>query len=314
MAVSLLNAMSETGKEDTVITTEDKRQFLKRLAVTDEDILRIANEEQRTPPWYEARKYRLTGSNFGAASGHHKDKNPSGVLQDLLWPGTFKGNAATQYGTTREPLIHDVVETSLNQQCNHNEGERAWLESCGLIVCKEHPWLGVSPDDFVFIYNQKRNTVNVGLAEYKAPFSGKHFYSTCPHYYYDQFQGQMAVARSYIKLRYGHLPLDEASGTWTKFCVFNPNATQINHYHFDEAYWNTLVETLRQFYMNALLPRFILKERGVLAEGEVDYTPIVNIGLPLSNYLTASTPTTTSGATQCHTTTTPCTDDAMDTK
>lgn len=271
------------GKEDTVVTKDDKRKFLKRLVVTDGDVLRIANCEQRTPDWYEARKYRLTGSNFGGAAGHYPDKQktPASLLHDILWPGTFKGNAATRYGTDREPLIHHCVETYMHTHRTHPSTQQVWLESCGLIVSKEHPWLGVSPDDFILIYDTQKKHLDVGLAEYKAPYANKHFYETTPHYYYDQFQGQMALARSYLQLKYGQqVPLAESSGTWTKFCVFSPFATQINHYTLNETYWNELFKTLRNYYMNTLLPRFILKERGVLQEGEVDIEPVVKINLP----------------------------------
>jgi len=273
----------ETGREDTRITKDDKRKFLKRLKVTDADILHIANCAQRSPDWYEARKYRLTGSNFGGAAGHYPDKlnkTPKSVLHDMLWPGSFKGSAATRYGTDREPLIHQVVETFMHTRRSNPDTQKVWLEECGLIVSKEHPWLGVSPDDFILIYDSQKKEYDIGLAEYKAPYQTKYFYDSCPHYYYDQFQGQMALARSYLRIRYPDVQLSEQSGTWTKFCVWSPNATQVNHYTLDEAYWQTLFETLRNFYMNEMLPRFILKERGVLQEGAVDIEPIVKLNLP----------------------------------
>lgn len=271
----------EHGREDCKVTKEDKRKFLRRLVVTDEEILRIANYEQRSPEWHEARKYRLTGSNFGAAADHYKDKQktPAILLSDMLWPGKFKGNAATQYGTDREPFIHQVVETYMNTTGKTSNTQEVVLEECGLIVCKEHPWLGVSPDDFILIYDSATKKMNVGLAEYKAPYQKKQFYPVCPHYYYDQFQGQMAVARSFLKLRYPHIELEEESGTWTKFCVWTPHATQVNHYRLDEAYWADLFKKLKKFYIDTVVPRFILKERGVLQEGEVDVKQIVNIDL-----------------------------------
>jgi len=283
MSTSLSREYDPTvGREDARITKDDKRKFLKRLYVTDADIIRIANCEQRTPDWYEARKYRLTGSNFGGAAGHHKasQKTPTSLLNDLLWPGKFQGNDATRYGTNREPLIHTTVETFMQSQRTDPINQDVWLEACGLIVSKEHPWLGVSPDDFICVYDRRTQQLDVGLAEYKAPFQKKQFYDTCPHYYYDQFQGQMALTRSYLRLRYSHYTLAERAGTWTKFCVWSPSATQVNSYTFDETYWNELLSQLRVYYMNQLLPRFILKERGVLKDGEIDITPVVDISLP----------------------------------
>jgi hypothetical protein len=52
----------------TIVTEQDKIEFLKRLEVTEEQIEHIRCIDQRTPEWKEARKDRLTGSNFGAAA------------------------------------------------------------------------------------------------------------------------------------------------------------------------------------------------------------------------------------------------------
>jgi hypothetical protein len=71
--------------------------------ISDTDVIAVSQYSQRTSEWFNARKNRLTASNFGAAL----DKNPycssDQLLVQLLYK-SFSGNKATEYGTTNEPV------------------------------------------------------------------------------------------------------------------------------------------------------------------------------------------------------------------
>jgi hypothetical protein len=267
-----------SGKEDFRYDTADCARVLRRFELSDEEILRIATLPQRSPEWHGYRQYRLTMSNIGAAVGHMEQyKKPADLLRDLVWTPTFKGNEACAYGTDRESLAHDSLYLHMYDRWVPDEermtggsgySRSLHVQEIGLLIDRENPWMGASPDDLVFCYD-RHSGLDIGLAEYKAPWKTKDFYPECPHQYYDQMQGQMAVANGYLQLKYG-VPADRAA-RWTKFVEYTPGRTRINDYAFNSDYWHKeLFPMAKEFYYTRVLPLIVLKERGVLEEGQID--------------------------------------------
>jgi hypothetical protein len=78
--------------------------LMQKLKVDDEQQRqRIEKMKQGTQDWMDARKYRLTASNFGAAAGHNRFRSPEELVQDMLY-GEFKGNDATRWGSEKETV------------------------------------------------------------------------------------------------------------------------------------------------------------------------------------------------------------------
>jgi YqaJ-like viral recombinase domain len=78
--------------------------LMQKLKVDDEQQRqRIEKMKQGTQDWLDARKYRLTASNFGAAAGHNRFRSPEELVQDMLY-GEFKGNDATRWGSEKESV------------------------------------------------------------------------------------------------------------------------------------------------------------------------------------------------------------------
>ena len=65
-------------------------------------------------------------------------------VQEILY-STFRGNAATKYGTKIEGIAKNEYATH-QQQTGHADLE---VKSCGLSVALENPWLAASPDGVV---------------------------------------------------------------------------------------------------------------------------------------------------------------------
>lgn len=84
--------------------------YVEDMKVTAEDVVRVMNTPQRTPEWIKYRSNRMTASNYGSAADHNPHSKPRQLLMSLLWD-TFKGNAATEYGTKNEPVAAKVFET-----------------------------------------------------------------------------------------------------------------------------------------------------------------------------------------------------------
>jgi len=225
-----------------------KREFIRSLQVTPEQIQQIMQVEQRTDAWFEARKNRLTGSVYGAAAGHNKYMSPRKLLMELLW-SSFKGNKATQHGTKYEPVAAKAYETFITQ----HEKKKCVFYYPGLVVSPDHPWIAGSPDGLPLL-----GMMHI-LLEIKCPFY-RSSYPFIPHYYYDQIQGIMGILR---------LPYCDFF-TWSLECI------QIRRFAFDRSYWErVLFPRLRSFYMDEYLPRIILKREGLLRPGELE--PVIQI-------------------------------------
>jgi hypothetical protein len=94
--------------------------------------------------WDGQRKYRLTASNFGIASGHStKFKTPSQLADEMA--GIIKieipeeNRLLMSYGTKTEPLVRKWYENKF----------KTTVKEVGLAVWKENPALGCSTDGIV---------------------------------------------------------------------------------------------------------------------------------------------------------------------
>jgi putative phage-type endonuclease len=228
--------------------------YVEEMKVTAEDVVRVMNTPQRTPEWIKYRSNRMTASNYGSAAGHNPHSKPRQLLMSLLWD-TFKGNAATEYGTKNEPVAAKVFETfALSHAKKQNADDDMSFYYPGLIICQKEPWLAVSPDGLPCIKNKKTGKNIRYLLEIKCPFTKK-LYPHIPHYYFDQIQGIMGILQ---------LP-------YCDFVVWTPEKTQIRRYNFDSEYWTkVLYPRLHQFYFEEYLPRLILKKEGKLKQGELE--------------------------------------------
>jgi len=233
-----------------------KKTYLDNLKISSDEIIRIMNVEQRTEEWLKARKGRITASNYGAAARHNKYSSPRTLMKQMLW-STFKGNAACDYGTKYEPVASDIYEKFMRKHLD-NQGKcdvHFSVSYPGLIICESNPWIACSPDGLPL-----EGLIRF-LLEIKCPFKGE-IYPHIPHYYFDQIQGIMGVLQ---------LP-------YCDFVVWTPKKTSIRRYAFDESYWcNCLFPRLRDFYMDELLPRLILKDEGELQHGELEPDMTIDI-------------------------------------
>jgi len=269
----------------TVVTEQDKRTFLAALAVTPDDVARADAVQQRDPAWFELRANRLSASNFGAVAGQHEHgKGAGSVLREMLWPKRFSSDA-TEYGTVMEATAYRLGEVAVRDTLLRYGFEQVWFENTGTRVWAEHPWLCASADALVHAVGRIPDALAPksgmdahegaahaqspaplpsdvhGVCEFKCPYSKKAFYPLTPREYYAQFQGQAAIHGL----------------EFIVFLVYTPEASQINYYRRDPVYWDDLFGKLRRFYMEDYLPRAILKQRGLLTDGQIDLVPVINV-------------------------------------
>lgn len=231
------------------------KSVLERLAITPEQSAAISAIPQGTQPWLDARKNRLTASNFGAAVGMNRYKSPRGLVKDMLW-NTFKGNQATRWGSEHEDIARDAYVAKMQADIDAGVGPYTSIrvEETGLHVNPERPWLGSSPDGVVHV-TTRDGGAHKFLLEIKCPFRKQFYQPPVPVYYNCQIQGVMANM---------DLP-------YCDFVVWIPGDLQITRVDFDTEFWNsTLFPKLDSFYHTMYLPAAVAKHNGLLGQGEID--------------------------------------------
>jgi|SRR5690625_129711 len=140
--------------------------------------------EQRTAEWFDARKGRVTGSNWGAVLGLNPWRKPEEVLRAMVREAhgaerEFTGNPATQYGQQYERAATKWFERETG----------ITVEECGFFKIQD--WGGASPDGL---------TSDDGVIEIKVPFKFRN--TLDPEFqsidempwYYAQVQAEMLAA------------------------------------------------------------------------------------------------------------------------
>lgn len=261
----------------------------------------LLTAEQGGQVWHAGRAFRLTASNFGAASDLNPYCSANDLLQRMLYP-SFVSNAACQWGNDHEPVAcAKYVEetTTLDPDCGINH-----LNS-GIHINPRYPFLGASPDGLVTVdrpittaplclqcpvdpkydlietvFDPEQGMISrvlweypppvrhTFLSEFKCPFR-KCLYPSIPNMYYCQIQGCMSV----IDLPYSH------------FYVWTPTKTSLMCYPANEKFWREfLYPKLRDFYFNRFLPFAFLKHMGFLQPG----TLVSTMSRPVCQQLVAA--------------------------
>ena len=162
--------------------------ILRKLCLSQRERSAVMNMEQRSQAWLNARSRRLTGSVFSSAAGNgYRNPKPQSVVKEMLWR-QFKGNAYTEYGTRNEPNAEASYQTFVKKKWHPD----AAFSNPGLVISKQYPFLGASPDGIGRI-TVDGQTVLYGI-EYKCPFKGQ-LYPRTPTYYYDQLVGVCALCQ-----------------------------------------------------------------------------------------------------------------------
>lgn len=187
----------------------------------------MADMQQRSPEWYEARKNRITASIVGAILGNSPYMTRNDAMRTLVRaregaPPEFTGNAATEYGQGHEDGAR--VEYEMEFGCT--------IEQLGFVAHED--WAGVSPDGLIG---------DKGLLEIKCPYSMRHEDAPVPfktieeqQHYFDQVQFQL-----YITGR-----------EWCDFYQWAPNGTSRERIWLNPKWVRGCIPRLRQFHAEFL--------------------------------------------------------------
>jgi hypothetical protein len=134
-----------------------------------EILTKIPQYEQRTPGWYEQRNNAITASDIPTVLSENKYKKPWSLLLDKCGgqQKPFVGNDATRWGNHYEDIAIEKYSELKNKK----------VLSFGLLIHRDYPWLGGSPDGI---------TTDGILLEVKCPVSRKIVHGEIPHHYLSQ--------------------------------------------------------------------------------------------------------------------------------
>ena len=242
--------------------TPDYLEYMKmsfyntKVVVTNEeckDIEKTTRQQSENEKWMIERRKRITASRVGGIAKMRNTTKRSKKVQEMLY-STFRGNVATRYGTEMEEIAKNEYATH-QQQTGHTDLE---VESCGLSVALETPWLAASPDGVVRDPNNV--THPTGLVEIKNPYSTRQLTLTeaCNSSTFcleqKQRDGQVAyrLKRKHDYYYQVQCQLYCADKAWCDFVLRTEKELHVERVYRDHSWWSEQIPKLKIFY--ALLP------------------------------------------------------------
>lgn len=185
--------------------------------------------EQRSPEWFAARRSRITGSMVGAILGLDPNCTRDEAMRRMVrahqgLPSEFVGNIATNWGQMHEQEALEAFQYS----------ESAWVAPATFVVDPARPWLGASPDGYLWDNALLEIKCPYGLRDKDKPVPFKTVEEQ-PHYH-AQMQIQMLV-------------------TGWKRCYFwqwTPHDTALTIVDFSQDWINENLPKLEAFYQEFL--------------------------------------------------------------
>lgn len=179
-----------------------------------QNTVKVMDTQQGTPAWFNARKGKLTASNFGAAAGVNPWCTRKKALRQQLGLEGFSGAPeACIWGTKNEKnAIKDYMVRTGNI-----------VVAKGLFTHPDYSWLGGSPDGLVG---------DDGIIEVKCPFYKQVPHDTIPPHYYCQVNGLLEI-------------LDRK---WCDYISWTPKAMKIYRVYRDPELWGHLLERYSVFF------------------------------------------------------------------
>ncbi|KAM7298492.1 hypothetical protein ISCGN_019087 [Ixodes scapularis] len=209
--------------------------------------------QSRCNLWKECRRFRITASVFQRVCDR-KQPWSDVSLNNLLRPKDIGHAAPVKYGILNEPRAverHEEVMDLLGYQPH--------THASGLLVPPQSPWIGATPDRFVYCahedtafgvlelkcpWTKRSSTVSSALADpcfYIEMVNGKPYSKKSTSAYY-QVMGQMYCAGL----------------SWAHFVVFSSSWLIITKVKFDQAFWDATKLKLDRFYFDVALPFFLV--------------------------------------------------------
>ena len=252
--------LPENATED--LPLDEIRGFMTRfyhnsVKVTTADIERVELEtraQSDSKLWKDERYKRITASRVGEICKLQQKTKRSTKVEALLH-SKFRGNVATQYGIDNE---QSTRERYVKYQRQNGHPGLA-IQSTGLVISQDNPWIAASPDDRV---QDPSSTPPSGLAEYKTPYSVRttSILEACSRKSFClELYKSGGIVKPRLKKRHNYhfqvqCQMYCTNRQWCDFVVCTEVDIHIERIDRDIQWWNEQLPKLKVFYFNSLLP------------------------------------------------------------
>lgn len=218
----------------------------------------------KNPDWLAIRSIggylkRITGSVTGSLLGFNPYETQDHAVSELI-SSTFSGNIATQWGQNHEA---DALAKFVDWAKLHFNNPDVFVKEYGLIVDREKPWFGYSPDGEVHVPCEGQDDERY-LLEIKCPFSKRNVVPAASENYangeplygeHDWPDGSSGPVPVYywFQMQLGFYTMKMKNGF---FVIWNPHVTQVFHVQYSEEYVEqVMIPQATKVYWDMYLPR-----------------------------------------------------------
>lgn len=237
---------------NSTICQSEFRTFTMGIELNDIEIKRVQEStrgQSANPIWKSTRTNLITSSNFGPVCKKRPETVPDNLIAKLLGYNEMVDTQAMRYGRKRESQARRDYTKRHLEECSG-----VLVDTTGLIISKQFPFLGASVDGIV-----RCEKCGTGTLEIKCPFVGKNvtpeeyseMKSSCiiksengelvlkeNHNYMFQIMGQMKV-----------LGID-----WCDFVIWTKKGMNVQRVVFSEEFWaHKMIFKLKFFYNSFLM-------------------------------------------------------------
>ena len=229
---------------------ESERVFDEELKVTEDESKYLANctrLQSQCTTWFEHRKGRLTASRFGAICHTSINKPSKSLVEQVLQQGRLPKSAALTWGIEKESIARREYEKLMKP--SHSSFT---VETTGLHICPNYPYLGASPDGLISCTCCGR-----GILEIKCPYSMRNSIPTSVPYLRTSESGKysLAVTHNYYYQVQGQLGI--VGQQFCDFVCWTPNGLYVERIKFNPDFFQEMEQKLRKIFISVIFPRVL---------------------------------------------------------
>ncbi|XP_063227183.1 uncharacterized protein LOC134533624 [Bacillus rossius redtenbacheri] len=224
-------------------------EFLKTLSVTAESRDHIVQQtigQSDCELWHEARRIRLTASNFRPVCRRKETTSCSSLVKQLLYKPPVT-TAAIEYGRSNECVAIKRFE----------EETGLFVEKCGLFVDLAYGFLGASPDGLL---RDENSIIEVKCVPSAIGIGLKEMAKQKKSFFLEENEGKLILRKThnYFYQIQGTLNISERDACYLIVMSDLKENLHIEKVYKDVVFWEReMVPKLRRFYIHCLLPEIV---------------------------------------------------------
>ena len=214
-----------------------------------EETTRGQHESQK---WHHERRLRITASVMKEICHQRPSTSCIAFIKRKL-SSTSVDVPAITYGRKSE---RQAISSYVYYQ--QSKGKFVQIESCGLYIDKEFPWLAASPDGIVT--DLSRASHGKGCLEIKCPYvcEKQTVSDACRNisgFCLTVKDGRTELSKSHMYFYQVQTQLHVTGLLWCDFCVWSPVGEPfVQQIEYDKAFMDKALKKARKFYFNKFLP------------------------------------------------------------